>query len=266
MDPAQAVLKDVPFFEAALRNAYNRTISPTWNGSDHRLFDDASPVRRPILGKDKRGQVNAANRLNRNPIGHLRNGLRESATADDVVSNLTLGFWAHMTDRSHERALWIPSAHKAWPKGTPRNDVNNRIARINKVRNRAAHHEHLFASPGCACVTQQSCREPLRCSRSSNQSHAATSTAGMSPNARSTTIWKKTRRLAMLRSNSPCMHNPSRAFHFKPPSQTSRTPRDDDATRNSTNHSRCIPEIANQKPDSPESCTSHPLFRQLIQR
>lgn len=100
---------------------------------DHRLFDDASPARHPALGKNKRSQVNGANRLNRNSIDRLRNGLRESATADDVVSNLTLGFRAHMTDRSHECALWIPSIHKAWPKGALRNDVNNRIARIKRV-------------------------------------------------------------------------------------------------------------------------------------
>lgn len=106
---AQAVLKDVSFFEVALKNAYNRTISSTWSGTDHWPFDDASPVRRPILRKNKRGQVNDANRLNRNSIDHLRNGLRENATIDDVISNLTLGFWAHMTDRSHERDLWIPS-------------------------------------------------------------------------------------------------------------------------------------------------------------
>lgn len=152
-------MKNVPFFETALRNAYNRATSSTWNGADYWLFDDTSPVRRPILGKDKRGQVHAANRLNRNPIDRLRNGLRESATADDVISNLTLGFWAHMTDRSHERTLRIPSTHKAWSKGTPRNDVSNRIARINKVRNRAAHHEHLFASPRCACASLQSYRD-----------------------------------------------------------------------------------------------------------
>lgn len=70
-------------------------------------------MRRPILGKNKQGQVNDANRLNRNSIDHLRNGLRESATVDDAISNLTLGFWAHMADCSHERALWIPSIHKA---------------------------------------------------------------------------------------------------------------------------------------------------------
>lgn len=100
---AQAVLKDVSFFEVVLRNAYDRAISSAWSGSDHWLLDDASPVRRPILRTNKRGQVNDANRLSRNSIDHLRNGLRENATADDIVSNLTLGFWAHMTDRSHER-------------------------------------------------------------------------------------------------------------------------------------------------------------------
>ena len=155
----QAVLKDVSFFEVALRNAYDRTISSTWNRSDHWLFDGESPVRRPILRTNKRGQVNDANRLNRNSIGHPRNGLRENATADDIVSNLTLGFWAHMTDRSQERDLWIPIIHKAWPKGTDRNDVNNQIAGINEIRNRAAHHEHLFAHAGCKCATLKSCRD-----------------------------------------------------------------------------------------------------------
>ncbi len=97
---AQAVLKDTSFLEDGLGNAYNRTISSTWNRADHWLFDDTSPVRRPILRKNKRGQVNDVNRPNRNSIGHLRNGLRENATVDDVISNLTLGFWAYMTDRS----------------------------------------------------------------------------------------------------------------------------------------------------------------------
>ena len=68
---AQAVLKDVSFFEVALRNAYDRAISSTWSGSDHWLLDDASPVRRPILRTNKRGQVNDANRLNRLSLIHI---------------------------------------------------------------------------------------------------------------------------------------------------------------------------------------------------
>ncbi|MEC4185090.1 hypothetical protein VJ918_09745 [Adlercreutzia sp. R21] len=100
---AQAVLRDVSFFEVALRNAYDRAISSAWNGSGHWLFDDASPVRRPILRTNKRGKVKDANRLNRNAIDHLASNLGHNPSPDKVISNLTFGFWAHMTDRSHER-------------------------------------------------------------------------------------------------------------------------------------------------------------------
>lgn len=169
---AQAVLRDVSFFEIALRNTYDKAISSTWHGVGHWLFDDSSPARRPILRTNRRGLVNDANRLNRNVIDHLRDGLRGGATADDVISNLTLGFWAHMTDRNHERDLWVPSIHRAWPKGSSRIEINDQIAEINKVRNRAAHHEHLFVSRGSVGSTLRACRnavvlfsrlEPIAC-------------------------------------------------------------------------------------------------------
>lgn len=158
---AQAVLRDVSFFEVALRNAYDRAISATWSGSKHWLFDDASPVRHPILRTNKRGKVKDANRLNRNAIDHLAANLGHDPSPDKVISNLTLGFWAHMTDRSHERDLWIPSIHLAWPKGTSRDAINRKIAEINNVRNRAAHHEHLFASEGMGCSTLRACQDAV---------------------------------------------------------------------------------------------------------
>ena len=158
---AQAVLRDVSFFEVALRNAYDRAISATWSGNKHWLFDDASPVRRPILRTNKRGKVKDANRLNRNAIDHLAGNLGHNPPPDKVISNLTLGFWAHMTDRSHERDLWIPSIHSVWPKGASRDIVNRKIAGINNVRNRAAHHEHLFASEGMSRSTLQACQDAV---------------------------------------------------------------------------------------------------------
>lgn len=158
---AQAVLRDVSFFEVALRNSYNRAILEYFHGDQHWLFDKTSPLRRPIFRTNKRGQVNDANRISRNIIDHLKAGLRDNATSDDVVSNLTLGFWAHMTDRNHERDLWIPILHKVWPKGASRSVINNRIAKINNVRNRAAHHEHLFAAEGMSCSTLQACQDAV---------------------------------------------------------------------------------------------------------
>ena len=158
---AQAVLRDVSLFEVALRNSYNREIEENFNGDEHWLFDALSPIRKPILRTNKRGQVNDAHRINRNIIDHLKAGLRDSATPDDIVSNLTLGFWAHMTDRHHERVLWIPILHKVWPKGASRSDINTRIAQINNVRNRAAHHEHLFVPDGETCSTLEACKDAV---------------------------------------------------------------------------------------------------------
>ncbi len=39
--------------------------------------------------------------------------------------------------------------------------IYERLARINMVRNRAAHHEHLFSSIGSDCLTLRSCRDAV---------------------------------------------------------------------------------------------------------
>lgn len=89
---AQAVLRDVSFFEVALRNACNKAISRTRSGNGHWLFDDVSPVRRLILRTNKRGKVKDTNRLNRNAIDHLASNLGHNPSPDKVISNLTFGF------------------------------------------------------------------------------------------------------------------------------------------------------------------------------
>ena len=158
---AQAVLRDVSFFEIALRNAYAAQFDTFWNGDKHWLFDDESPIRRPIERKNKRKQVTDANRINRNAIDRLVVGLGKRATSDNVISNLTLGFWAHMTDRSHERNIWIPFLHNAWPAGTSRKELNGKIESINEIRNRAAHHEHLFNIENGTAQVKQACNNAV---------------------------------------------------------------------------------------------------------
>jgi hypothetical protein len=66
---------------------------------------------------NRRGYSRDQNRLNRKVIDSLASAGR---SYDWIVSNLTLGFWTHMTDRSHERDLWIPHLHRAWPEGADR--------------------------------------------------------------------------------------------------------------------------------------------------
>lgn len=143
MSLSQAVLHDVALFEVALRNAYDRCLNERWGGDW--LRDDESPVRRPIMRTNRRGQVRDQNWINRKAIDKLAAGGR---THDWIVSNLTLGFWVHMTDRSHERDLWIPFLHHVWGRGANRADVAGMVDTVNKVRNRAVHHEHLFDLTG----------------------------------------------------------------------------------------------------------------------
>lgn len=143
---AQAVLRDISFFEIALRNRYDQCLTQLVPTGKHWLFDDESPVRKPIMRKNKRGNVVNANNLNCTLIDKLKKDIGTSP--DRIISNLTLGFWAHMTDTSHERELWIPCIHKAWPKGTSRKFVDAEITKINRLRNRAVHHERLFLLSG----------------------------------------------------------------------------------------------------------------------
>ncbi|NMM92931.1 Abi family protein [Bifidobacterium oedipodis] len=144
IDLGQVLMKDIAFFEVALRNAYDRAISSHWEGSESWLFDGSSPVNIPILRRSSSGKMFDANALNRASIHSAASSYKELSQPGKIIANLSFGFWAHLTDKAHERALWIPYLHHAWPVGTNRADLNAKIKLINECRNRIAHHEPLF--------------------------------------------------------------------------------------------------------------------------
>ena len=114
-----------------------------WGGA-HWLLDDGSPVLRPIVRMSKNGNPRDVNLVNRRAVAEARSNAHDKDDPDQVIANLMLGFWAHLTDRSRERDLWIPYLNAAWPRGTDRNDLNHALAAISRVRNRVAHNERLF--------------------------------------------------------------------------------------------------------------------------
>ena len=140
----QILVADISHFEVALRNAYDRVLRENWDGAGHWLLDDASPVRAPIMRTSRSKKVLDVNVANRKAISQAQGRSHDRNDPDQVISNLMMGFWAHLTDRSRERDLWIPHLHNAWPKGTDRAELNRAIYAINKVRNRVAHNERLF--------------------------------------------------------------------------------------------------------------------------
>lgn len=137
------LMRDISHFEVALRNAYDRVMRERWEGWFW-LFDENSPVLRPILRTSKNRRRRDVNLVTRRAIAEARNNAHDSDDPDQVVANLMLGFWTHLTDRSRERDLWIPYLNAAWPKSTDRNGLNRVLAAINRTRNRVAHNERLF--------------------------------------------------------------------------------------------------------------------------
>ena len=143
----QSLMGDIAHFELELRNAYDRVLTERFHGDEHWLFDINSPVTRPIMRKSKAKKLRDVNLVNRRAVEDACGRAHDPSNPNQVVAGLMLGFWAHMTDRSRERELWIPYLHAAWPKGADRAKLNLKIEAINKLRNRVAHNERLF-NPG----------------------------------------------------------------------------------------------------------------------
>ena len=94
------------------------------------------------MRRNSRGALRDLNTINRRLIDEA--AVRRGRNPDDVVPGLMFGFWMHMTDRGHERDVWIAHLHHAWPSGTNRADLHRRISTVNEERNRVAHHERLY--------------------------------------------------------------------------------------------------------------------------
>lgn len=147
----QALMGDIAHFELALRNSYDRVLTERVGSEQHWLFDENSPVTRPIMRKSKAKKLRDVNMVNRLAVNDACRRAHNSTDPNQVIAGLTLGFWVHMTDRSRERDLWIPYLHAAWPAGTDRATLNLELEAINRLRNRVAHNERLFNPETIGC-------------------------------------------------------------------------------------------------------------------
>ena len=138
---AQSFMHDAAHIEIALRNRYNTVLSQELDASDHWLFVEDSPVNAPLsrTRKGERIDVNAPNR--RSIAEAIRRCPQPKPSSSQVIAELSFGFWRHMTDAAHEKTLWIPYLHKAYPARTDRRHIDRIIGQLNDVRNRASHHE-----------------------------------------------------------------------------------------------------------------------------
>lgn len=138
-----AFFEDLGHFEVALRNAYHRAFSEhsrwgdRWVFFGHEVFPphmrdgwDQNAKTREIL-------VRAIEEVG----GDASNP--DSVTPGEVVAELTLGFWFYLT-RGSNQDLWVRTLHKSFVGGTTRKGIHNEVKVLYDLRNRIAHHEHIY--------------------------------------------------------------------------------------------------------------------------
>lgn len=139
-----ALLRDLAHLEVALRNAYDRALS-AWRPNPHHWTTAGQEVFAPVIRTRNRRHVD----INQQPRDALRKALAAAggptAAPGKVVAELMFGFWRFLSSAAHEKTLWVPCLHHAFPPGTDRRrDVDGPIGRLHDLRNRVARHEPLL--------------------------------------------------------------------------------------------------------------------------
>lgn len=73
--------------------------------------------------------------------------LRKNKTTDQIVANLSFGFWVGLMAGRYNPQIWSAKLKIAFPhlpEGIKRNDVHVRAREIADLRNRISHHEPIF--------------------------------------------------------------------------------------------------------------------------
>jgi hypothetical protein len=79
-------------------------------------------------------------------IASARARVRQTGNAEtpgQVVAELMFGFWRYLLSRRYEQSLWTPAVRHGFPHLRPqrRRAIYDRVERLNRLRNRIAHHE-----------------------------------------------------------------------------------------------------------------------------
>lgn len=152
-----AFLHDLAHLEVGLRNAYDRELTRALVGDDAHWTQDAT--RRQLFPEHLRWDRAQARQVDANRAPHRQITVARAqakgshgrpVVAGKVVAELMFGFWTFLTSDLHEKSLWVPYLHKAFPEGTDRAAVHQALTALREFRNRVAHHEPILAAPESA--------------------------------------------------------------------------------------------------------------------
>lgn len=112
--------------EMALRNAIHQQLAANFRRTD---WWDVAPLNKGGLRLVEDARSKLATRA-------------RPTTADDMVAELSFGFWVSLVSNTYHRNLWVPCLHKAFPfhRGR-RRPLHDGLHTMLLFRNRIMHHE-----------------------------------------------------------------------------------------------------------------------------
>ena len=143
-DLAVALLGDIGHLEVGLRNAYDRALSllPVLHGRDWLSHDGALAVFPKGLGPD--GLRAAMSRLAIETAAKRAASEHNPPSHDQIITQLTLGFWHNLSADHNANHLWWPSLASAFDDRLDRRAFHGTLGSIRTMRNRCAHHGSVF--------------------------------------------------------------------------------------------------------------------------
>ncbi|MCI2417012.1 hypothetical protein MOQ72_06215 [Saccharopolyspora sp. K220] len=118
------------WLEVSLRNALNHRLR-------HRYGQDDWWSAAPLTDNGRLKVSRARRKLGQQKVGQF--------SPDDVVAELTFGFWVSLLSRVHDRMFWVPVLHKSFPNyAGSRHALHGDFMGMLDFRNRVMHHEPIF--------------------------------------------------------------------------------------------------------------------------
>ena len=146
-----AFLHDLSHLEVGLRNACDRELTAAVVPADTHWTAPATLLMLfPAASRRDRasGRQYDANAIPRSNVERARKSATTARNTPPIpgktVAEIMFGFWTYLFSDLHEKMIWVPYLHKAFPPGTDRNQLNATLASLRDFRNRVAHHEHIL--------------------------------------------------------------------------------------------------------------------------
>lgn len=122
--------------EMALRNSIHQQLAVNFGRTD---WWDAAPLNKSGL------------RIVSDTRSKLADRRARAVTDDDMVAELSFGFWVSLVSSTYHRTLWVPCLHKAFPfhrgkRGPLHRDLHTMLLFRNRImHHEPIHHRHLEA-------------------------------------------------------------------------------------------------------------------------